>query len=69
MENLNIRQVRLAKEITIEQMADALGVHPNTYANWEKNPLSITIGNAFKIANILSVSVDSIFLACDSTKC
>ena len=69
MNDLTIKQIRLAKEITIQQMAKRLGVHPNTYAAWEKEPLTITIGNAFKIAEIFEVSVDDIFLPLNATKC
>lgn len=69
MEDMTIRQIRLAKEITLQQMAERLGVHPNTYAAWEKEPNSISIGNAFRIAEIFGMSVDDIFLNSNSTKC
>lgn len=69
MDNLTLKQIRLAKEFTIQQMAEALEVHPNTYSNWEKEPLTISIGNAFKIAALFGMSVDDIFLVCNSTKC
>lgn len=61
MKGLTIRQMRLAKEITQQEMADKLNIHINTYAGWEKEPLSISIGNAFKIAEIFEVSIDDIF--------
>jgi len=69
MENLTIKQIRLAKELTLQQMADVCEVHPNTYASWEKDPMSISIGNAFKIADAFGMSVDDIFLSCNTTKC
>ena len=69
MHDLTIKQIRLAKEICIQQMAERLNVHPNTYASWEKEPLTISIGNAFKIADIFGMSVDDIFLSANSTKC
>lgn len=61
MANLSIRQIRLAKEISQQEMASKLGVHVNTYASWEKEPLTISIGNAFKIASIFNMPIDDIF--------
>lgn len=57
---LTLRQWRRAKEITQEKMADTLGVHVNTYQNWEEDPGKISIDKAFAIAKILDVSIDDI---------
>ncbi|MBR2654701.1 MAG: helix-turn-helix transcriptional regulator [Lachnospiraceae bacterium] len=57
---LTLRQWRKAREITQEKMADRLGVHINTYQNWEKEPGKITIENSKKIAEILGVPLDDI---------
>ena len=57
---LTLRQWRKAREITQEKMADRLGVHINTYPNWEKEPGKITIENSKKIAEILGVPLDDI---------
>ena len=57
---LTMKQWRRAKEITQESMAEQLGIHVNTYINWEQNPGSITITNAGKIAKILGVSPNEI---------
>lgn len=69
MEDMGLRQWRLAKEITIEKMAGMLDVHPNTYANWEKEPEKIPIGKAHAISEIIGVSMESLFLPNNSTKC
>jgi len=69
MHDLTLKQIRLAKELSIQHMAERLDVHPNTYASWEKEPMTISIGNAFKIADILGMSIDDLFLAINSTKC
>lgn len=61
MEKLTLRQWRLAKELTIEDMATACGVHPNTYAAWEKAPGKISVDKALTIAKVFGVSVDAIF--------
>ena len=57
---LTLRMWRLAKEISQEKMSEMLGVHVNTYQNWEKNPENISIGNARKICEILEVSENEI---------
>lgn len=58
---LTIRQWRLAKEISQEQMAEKCGVHRNTYAAWEERPEDISVKNAKIIANVLGESVNKIF--------
>lgn len=67
--SLTVKQWRLAKEITIAEMADACGVHYNTYAKWEEDPGKISIDAAKKIAAALGESVDAIFFGENSTKC
>lgn len=57
---LTLRQWRRAKDISQEYMASRLGVHLNTYQNWEKDPGKISITNAAKIVDILEVSPDEI---------
>ncbi len=66
--SLTVKQWRLAKEITIQEMADACGVHYNTYAKWEDDPGKISIDAAKKIAVALGESVDTIFFSSNSTK-
>ena len=58
---LTLKQWRLAKEISQEEMAKRCGVHRNTYAAWEKNPNNISVENAVVIAEALKESVDTIF--------
>lgn len=58
---LTVKQWRLAKEISQEQMAEKCGVHRNTYAAWEERPEDISIKNAKIIATALGESVDRIF--------
>jgi len=57
---LTLRAWRLAREISQEKMADMLGIHVNTYQNWEKAPENISIGFARKISDILGVSENEI---------
>lgn len=57
---LTIRQWRRVQEITQEQMAEKLGIHINTYQNWEEAPEKISIGKAIEIAKIFGVSLNDI---------
>lgn len=61
-EKLTLRQWRLAREISIEKMAELLEIHPNTYRIWEREPENIAIGKAKQISNILNVPLADIFL-------
>ena len=58
---LSLKQWRLAKEISQEEMAVKCGVHRNTYAAWEDNSDNISVGNAKIIARALQESVDTFF--------
>ena len=66
---LTMKQWRLAKELSQEEMASKCNVHRNTYAAWEENPDNVSIGNAKIIAHALGESVDTIFFSSTSTKC
>ena len=57
MDQLTMRQWRLVKEMSIEAAAEACGVHPNTYAYWEKKPENVKVKDAVKVAQALGVSV------------
>ncbi len=58
--SLTVRQWRRAKDITQEQMAESLGIHVNTYQNWEEAPEKISIEKAVKIAEIFGVTLDDV---------
>ena len=66
---LTLKQWRLAKEISQEEMTAKCNVHRNTYAAWKENPNNISVGNAKIIAKALNESVNTIFFDSDSTKC
>lgn len=57
---LTLRQWRRVKEISQEKMAEILGVHVNTYQNWEETPEKISIEKAMAIADIFNVSLNDI---------
>lgn len=66
---LSLKQWRLVKEMTIEQMAKACEVSTNTYSAWEDDPGKVKVRNALKIAEALGVSVNEIFFNHETTKC
>jgi DNA-binding XRE family transcriptional regulator len=63
-----LKQWRLVKELTIEQMAKACDVSTNTYSAWENDPGKVKVKNALKIAEALGVSVNEIFFNPETTK-
>lgn len=56
-----LRQIRLMKEISQEKMAKELGIHRNTYVNWEDNPGRIPVDQAKRISEILQADMNDIF--------
>ena len=55
-----VREWRRIKEISQQTVADAIGVHVNTYARWEKDAADMPIRAGFILAQLLGVSVDDI---------
>lgn len=66
---LSVKQWRLAKGISQEEMARKCKVHRHTYASWKNNPECISIKDAKIIANALGEDIDAIFFNSESTKC
>lgn len=64
---LTIKQARLLKGFTQNEMANQLNVHVQTYRNMENHPDEVTVGNAKKICDLLEISYDQIFFNVDST--
>ena len=66
---LTVKQWRLAKGLSQKEMAKKCNVHRNTYASWEENPESISVGNAKIIAEALNEPINIIFFTQQSIKC
>ena len=62
-EKLTVKQHRLIREISQEEMAEKVGVHVQTYRAWEENPEKISIAKAKKIATAFNISINEIFFA------
>lgn len=58
---LSLKQIRLVKGKTQEDMANLLSIHVQTYRKLEENPEEITIKQAKLIATFLGVSYNDIF--------
>lgn len=57
---LKLEEWRRAKNKSQEAIANALGVHVNTYRRWEDNPGEIKIDKAVQIADLLGIDLDDI---------
>ena len=60
-EKFTLKQRRMIQNFTQEQMASKIGVHINTYRNWEEQPQKISIEKAKKISAALNISINEIF--------
>ncbi len=55
-----IKDLREAKGLTQEQLAQLLGVTQGTIAHWESGARTPTLMNMVKIADVLGVSLDEV---------
>lgn len=63
----SIKELRRAKDIPQEEMANLCGVHLNTYRAWEENPADIKLSKAVIIAERLGIELkDVLFLPADT---
>lgn len=60
---LSLKQWRLIKAKTQEEMAERLGMHVQTYRRLEENPDEVTIKQAKIISDFFGVSYNDIFFA------
>lgn len=58
--SLTIRQARMMRGFTQQQMADALCVHRTTYRKLEEHPDQITIAQAKEISRVTGVSINDL---------
>lgn len=57
---LTLREWRRLKEVSQEKMAEACGVHVNTYRAWEEKPSTIKLSDAKTITEMLDITIDDI---------
>lgn len=65
---LTLKEWRGARGISQQEMADACGVHVNTYRSWEEDPINIKINHVFTITKVLKITLDDIILPNNTTK-
>ena len=58
--NENIRQLRLARNLSQVDLANALGVTKQSVSNWENNNIQPSIDMLIRLATVFSVSTDYI---------
>lgn len=63
MDSLTLKQCRVVREKTQEDMAKLLNVHVQTYRKIEDNPGSATVDQAKAICEYLDFDYDIIFFA------
>lgn len=56
-----LEQLRLINHITMEEVAQYLGIHAQTYAKIEKNPDRATIHQAKMLSAFYKLPADTIF--------
>lgn len=55
-----IKEYRLRKELTQQQLADRVGVDQSAVARWEKGTADPTVINLVSLAEILDCSTDAL---------
>ncbi len=58
---LRIRQLREAKELSLQEFADKLDIEYNNVIRIEKGRTNFTIGTLVKIANALEIPMGGLF--------
>lgn len=63
-----LRQARVLRGLTQEEMAHSLQIHRSTYRKLEQNPVLATLAQGRAIARMTGVPLDQIFFGAISTK-
>ncbi|WP_147539223.1 helix-turn-helix transcriptional regulator [Anaerotruncus rubiinfantis] len=64
---LTLKQARLIRELTQEQVAELLGVHVQTYRKIEQDPDEATVKQAKTLSDKLNVDYNEIFFGNNSS--
>jgi transcriptional regulator with XRE-family HTH domain len=59
---VNLRQLRLAKGFTQEQLANELGIEISQISRIERGIINTSVTTLYAIANILKIDVSQLFL-------
>lgn len=55
-----LKQARVGADLTIQEIADKLGVHAQTYSKYEKHPEDMSIAMGEKFAEIVGLNFEDI---------
>ena len=56
-----LKELRLEKDLSQKEVADLVHVNRVTYTNWERGKREPSFENLVKLADLLEVSLDSLF--------
>lgn len=66
MSAITMKMARIGAGMTQQDVADAMGIHVQTYARLEKNPEDISIGDSRLFASIVEIPWADISFVSDS---
>lgn len=64
--SITVKQARVGKDFTMQEVADKMGIHVQTYAKLEKDPEQFTIRQAEDFCGIVEVPMEKIFFGIKS---
>lgn len=63
-----LRQIRRARELSQQNVADVIGVHVNTYMRWEREPGIIPVNAAYALAELFKMQINDLFFDVTNNK-
>lgn len=64
----SIKQWRMVRGLSQDEMAARIGVHPNTYRKMESDPMQIRLITLVKICEVLKVNTSDIIVDTEKEK-
>ena len=58
---VTMKQARIGANLTMQEVAEKMGVHYQTYSRMESNPEDVTIKEAYQFAQITGLNFEDIF--------
>lgn len=62
MQQFSLKELRARKNLTQSEVADKIGVSPQTYNAWEKDISNVSISKVKALAEFYGVTIGEIFL-------
>ena len=67
IQKFTLRQARLVREKSLQDMAKAIGVTAVTYLNYERKPEKISLDNVWKICKFLNLQPNEVDFSLSDT--